>query len=504
MAQEIELKFTIDSVAIAALKEHPLWQRLENRRTERTVSTYFDTPTFALRRQHIALRLRERAGTWLQTVKAPGPPGREHVRGEWECERPGPSFDLDLVTDERMRNLLREAEGAEGFVPAFTTDFERTRGNLVLKKGVVEFALDQGEVYRDELREPLCELELELVAGRSRVLFKLARRLLDTVSLRLEMRSKAERGYALGDDDPRRWSKAPPTALRADMTTADAFLAIARSCLAHLLAHERCALDGREPEGVHQMRVACRRLRSALSFLKKRLPKRARRFARELRWFASELGPARQWDVFLDETLAPLQQARPDDASLGMLAARAEEARDSGYARMREAVLSPRYARLVLDLLGWLEKKEFGKRARRTIGRVGQPVLDKRYEKVRATGTRRHELGDEELHDLRIEVKKLRYAAAFFQDLYPKRDGAEFAKVFKRLQDALGRIQDVADTPALLGTLPSPRNGAEPGSERIAQAKVVVGDHQATARVQALADLGEPLKKLADLKPYWR
>jgi len=149
---------------------------------------------------------------------------------------------------------------------------------------------------------------------------------------------------------------------------------------------------------------------------------------------------------------------------------------------------------MLVDLLGWLEE-DFGERAGRPLGTVAKKVLDKRYRRVLSAGDRRHELTDEELHDLRIEVKKLRYAAAFFQGLYPKRRQARFTAVFKRLQDALGRIQDVADAPTVLGALRR--------SRPVERAKGVVMGHHAAIRAQALADLERPLEELSDLKPYW-
>ena len=122
--------------------------------------------------------------------------------------------------------------------------------------------------------EPLSEIELELKSGEPAAIYDVALRLLDVAPLRLETRSKAERGYALVTPDGGR----PPTVhvkpviLDAVMTVEGMLQSIGRSCLAHLLRNEPAALAD-QPEGIHQMRVAVRRLRSVLSALKEpRIP----------------------------------------------------------------------------------------------------------------------------------------------------------------------------------------------------------------------------------------
>ena len=134
------------------------------------------------------------------------------------------------------------------------------------------------------------------------------------------------------------------------MTAADGFRAIGFSCLHHLAANREAILAG-DPEGVHQMRVASRRLRSAISVFRDALPGAwTGRLAREVRWLTGEMAPAREWDVFLAETLAPLRKTMPDEPALALLAARGAEARERAYERVRAAAEDPRYTRLLLDL----------------------------------------------------------------------------------------------------------------------------------------------------------
>ena len=95
----------------------------------------------------------------------------------------------------------------------------------------------------------------------------------------------------------------------ADKAVEAALERIGRRCLTHLLSNEQAALAG-EPEGIHQMRVAVRRLRSALSALKRPLQKKHYRWAsEELRWLAHTLAPVRNLDIFAACLVHPVTHA---------------------------------------------------------------------------------------------------------------------------------------------------------------------------------------------------
>ena len=87
-----------------------------------------------------------------------------------------------------------------------------------------------------------------------------------------------------------------------------------RNCLSHTVLNEAAALKGEDPEGIHQMRVALRRLRSALGLFRDLMPADQYEFlASEVKWLAGELGNARNWDVFLADLLAPVEEALERD-----------------------------------------------------------------------------------------------------------------------------------------------------------------------------------------------
>jgi hypothetical protein len=147
--------------------------------------------------------------------------------------------------------------------------------------------------------------------------FKLGRQLAKLVRAKLELKSKAERGYDLIEHKPIQAVRVEKIKLRRGTSTADAFRIIARSTLRHITANET-AVQMSDSEGVHQMRVGLRRLRAAISLFSKLFgDKQTERIKSELNWLETgELSPARDLDVYERGTVEPLRRAAP--ATRGM------------------------------------------------------------------------------------------------------------------------------------------------------------------------------------------
>jgi CHAD domain-containing protein len=247
--------------------------------------------------------------------------------------------------------------------------------------------------------------------------------------------------------------KARPADLVAIGSVHDAFKAVLAAGLVHLLANERGLLRGDDPEYLHQARVALRRLRSALDVFSPPLPRRAiAPLARELKWLASRLGPARDWDVFVSEALPPVEAEFGVHGGLEAFAARSRRLQRAVGAGARRAARSSRYRRLTRGLSAWLATEGWRARlshpARAALGRpVGdhaRAVLAARHRKVRKRGRRLGELSARELHRLRIAVKKFRYATDFFSGLYKGKAVRQTLRRLSRLQDILGSMNDAA------------------------------------------------------------
>ncbi|HJU65691.1 MAG TPA: CHAD domain-containing protein, partial [Gemmatimonadaceae bacterium] len=317
----------------------------------------------------------------------------------------------------------------------------------------VEAAIDSGEIKGGGRLEPLNEIELELKTGSAASLFDFALKLLRDVPVAVENRSKAERGFALARGERAAPVKARPATLSTEMTVEEAFKAVIWASLAHLQANERGMVDGADPEYLHQMRVALRRLRSAFSVFSGLFPADTiAPMAAELKWLGSSLGPARDWDVFMTETLPPVHEEFGEHAALTAFADRCAALRRNAARKARRTVASQRYQHLVLTLAGWLTAEQWtahmdeGERARLAapVREFASSVLEERYGRVRKRGRKLAGLSPAELHRLRIAIKKFRYATDFFASLYEGKRARETLKRLSRLQDILGAINDAA------------------------------------------------------------
>jgi len=452
---EIELKLLVPPDVARRLAAHRLLRGRARPARRRLYSIYFDTPALDLWRQGIALRVRREGRRWMQTVKGGGAAhGGLHQRAEAEAEVAGPAPDTSRIRDRELAEAFASPQLRAQLKPVFTTDI--TRSSRVLELGAearVEASVDLGVIRSGDRSEAVSEIELELKSGEPHQLYELALKLADDVPLSIGDRSKAERGYALARGEPEKPVKARPAALDRDMTVIDAFKAVMWANLAHLQANEGGMLGALDPEYLHQMRVALRRLRSALAVFAPLFPGPVISPARtELKWLANGLGPARDWDVLVTEMLPQIAAEFGAHDGLREFSARCEKLRRRANARARRAVHSARYRHLMLWLAAWLAQEGWlariepsGRTALQApVTDFATTVLEHRYGQVRKKGRKLRGLSAIELHRLRIAIKKFRYAADFFARLYDAKAARAALKRLSRLQDILGAMNDAA------------------------------------------------------------
>ena len=330
--------------------------------TKRLENVYYDTEDQRLRARGLAFRVRKDGRRYYQTLKSDDAAGLAAYRGEWQTPLRSREPDLALMPSGAAA-VLNGVVRSDELRAVFTTHVRRLIRRLEAtdrhgRPSLVEAALDLGMIESNGSSLPIAELELELLQGSPEALYALALELDALAPLHVETRSKSARGYALATGAPPAWHKAEALRFRADTTVDDAIPAILRNCVEQWCANEAAAHDGSDPEGVHQMRVAIRRLRSAFSIFKPVLdPAKRAWLSGEAKAIVDHLGPARDWDVFRAELLAPVAKARPDDQALARLAAAAEAARAEGYAKVRAAIEAPAYTSYMLRLRGWIEAR---------------------------------------------------------------------------------------------------------------------------------------------------
>lgn len=520
MATEIELKLEADPRALERLRRHAAVKETKQGRavTRSLTSVYFDTPDHALHAAGASLRVRHIGTRRIQAVKTREaadalPTAGGHLqRGEWEHEITGDTPDPAALGEAGLGRLLDGRPLAETLRPVFATRFQRSAYLLGGDSWEIELTLDTGEVDTGAITAPICEAELELKRGRPADLYRMARRLATDVPVRVALDSKADRGYRLATGAAAEAVKAPPLHLADSMTSAQAFQAIGAGCLRHLLLNEPILRDRRVPEAVHQMRVALRRLRSALSLFKPLVGgPEADAVSAELKWITGELGEARDLDVFIADVLAPVAAASPGDAALAALVEDFAIRRDAAYARALEAAGSPRFTHMVLDVAAWLEAgawltpdDEMARaRLEAPVRGLAAEILSARHAKALKKGRHFARLDAEHRHRVRIGIKKLRYATEFFESLFGAKKAKTFRKALTAVQDSLGRLNDVAVAQGLL------RETAEGGGDtgRAFAAGAVAGWHRAGVdgpKAHALDDATAAWKDFAKVKPFWK
>ncbi len=458
---ETELKLSFPPEAARRIRAHPLLKGRVRPIVRKLFSIYFDTPGLDLWQQSIALRVRRAGGRWLQTVKGGGTaPAGLHEPVEIETEIAGPYPDCARIADDALMRIFAAHEVSAQLKPVFVTEVSRSSRLLELDPGVaVEVSIDRGEIRSGDAAEAVCELELELKSGPARQLYGFALKLLETIPLRVESRSKADRGYTLFRGERPAPAKATTTALAPELTVTVAFKSIAWTTLNHLQANEHGMLEGRDPEYLHQMRVALRRLRSAFSEFAAVLPKATTdSLLAEFKWLAGVLGPARDWDVFVFETLPPMREAFAEHAALKRFSRECARLRRGANRKARRAVASARYQRLVLGFAAWIAAEPWLAEgdetpiatARSPIREFAAAVLERRHARVRKRGRKLRHLSSADLHRLRIAVKKLRYAMDFLATVFAPKRARDMLSHLARLQNILGAMNDAAAVESLV------------------------------------------------------
>lgn len=466
MATEIELKLALAPEDASRLARSPVLSAATRSRprTRSVYSVYYDTPELDLARRGMALRLRKVGRRWIQTLKTAGETGAGlHARGEYEAPAAAQLLNFTALAATPAAELFAAPDFRARLHPAFVTRFRRSARQVEIYPGEeAELAVDRGSIAAGDREVPICEVEIELRQGAPEHLFDFAQLLLKDVDLRLDNVSKAERGYALIAPRAAAPVKAAAPDLDPGMSVPAALGSVVTSCVRHLQANEAGVCTSDDVEYVHQARVAIRRLRSAFSVFRPVVPKaEVAELLADLRGLGNALGGARDWDVFVTETLPATEAAFPNDASLAVLRDCADARRALARAQASAAVAARSYTELLLEVgsqvaaMPW--RQALDDRAREAeamaLPEFAAWVLSRQARRVRRHAKGLASQPPETLHLLRIEIKKLRYAVEFLQSLYPRRAVRHYLGSLAELQEILGRLNDAAVTDRLIASL---------------------------------------------------
>lgn len=503
-SSETELKFQLGQGALDSLSRHPALA-VPGRRS-RLRSVYFDTPEHDLRNSGFSLRVREKDGAFVQTLKSRKGSG-VFDRDEWETGVDGDRPDPAVLAETPAARVLNGS--IDRLTPVFETSVERTVHMWSQGGATIEVALDQGQVIAQDQTAPLQELELELREGAPEALFRLAGELARDAAMTLSFQSKAERGYRLAGHEGAAAILAERAAITGETTAGAAFRQIARDCLTQIAGNAELLRTTRSARLVHQTRVGVRRLRAALSIFRPILDAEGLARAKaESKWLAGELDAARDIDVFADAFFGRPDEGAFEDASLAALHQRLLEAQAQAHEKAACAVQSQRFSALLLDLSGWIEAGAWTQIQDRDVAKVrsapisafGAARLEHLRRSVLKHGRRFKRLDAEGRHALRLKAKKLRYAAEFFAAAFGGSAARRrrFTETAKALQERLGDLNDLAVARDTALKVVGPR-----ASELAFTAGVLVGDRR-KAEAHLLRRAAAAFAALDAAKPFWR
>ena len=477
---ETELKLTLSAKDLPRLLEHELLMVAGKR--QKLWNVYYDTPNLSLMQQGMAVRERKIGRQTLLTVKVAAPSmGGLSQRLEWEAATVPGQFDFQTLIDdpvlaEQMTML------ADQLKPIFTTDFVRRSWEVIFRGARIEIAIDQGRITSQRPdgqldTEIISEVELELLDGSPVTLFALARILSRKVRLHPSDLSKAQRGYQLYLNQPSIPRQATILKVDPKADPLSTFKMICEKCLHHLQMNDGGILQDLDDEYIHQSRVAMRRIRTAIQLFAPILPitfvNQWQPIWREL---AHALGDARNWDVFCVEQL-PLLKAGLKGGLMGALTphpdilvleefaknqrSRAHQAAIDYFGSRQYSIKCISFAEALMRLTSHPVVK--GRQKFISQGQSNVSLDSVQDTKVFANDIlkRQHHRflkrlaipnpNLEQCHELRLSLKKLRYAVEFFVSLYPKKKLKPYTQALSRAQDRLGSMNDLATAEMLLG-----------------------------------------------------
>ncbi len=297
--------------------------------------------------------------------------------------------------------------------------------------------------------------------------------------------------------------KARLARIHKKMSPDDAFRATLSDCLAQMTANAGVLRNGRSVEGLHQLRVSLRRLEVSLKSFGDAFEQP---WLEELRGRAkvlsSRLGPARDLDVFLEELLAAPAKMFSGEDEIEMFAAlraEAEKARDTAWNQASACVTGGDFAVFLDDVAGLAQSRLPLARDNR-LPVMAEKILVRQAARAKKRGraARSHEEGD--LHRLRISLKKLRYSAEFFAPLYKKKKVKRYLGQLRRLQDVLGRLNDIAHARTVIAQL------APSGQKNSGELRFAAGTVQGWYRARQPRLVKKAMKRwdrLRKTEPFW-
>lgn len=401
----------------------------------------------------------------------------EHGESVWQLKLPSDGFRLELeaaggpgALPEELNRLLRAHLRRGGLAPVAELRTRRS-GELVARNGTTaEVTLDEVSIMdAQRVKDEFVEVEIELRSGAPSQLDVLVREL-------------AEAGAQPGAGLPKvfRALELPPDGVFPPATPFEVLRDRLRRQLSEIERYDPGTRLGRDPESLHDMRVAVRRLRALLRAGKKLTATDTSDLAEAFKELGRVLGKVRDLDVLLKHLGEEAETLGTEDARQAeRLLVSLQRERSDRRRKLLEALDSPRYLTLLDDAARTLDTLEPSK-AENSL----DDLVKKAFRKLRgAVASLPDDPTDEELHEIRKAGKRARYAAELAGQ-------KKFVCRAKRLQDVLGSHQDAVVAAHRLRGLAAD----VPAVQALAAGRLI--EHELARRASARASWPKAWKKL--------
>jgi CHAD domain-containing protein len=438
-------------------------------------SIYYDTDNYRLAQAHITLRYRIEAAKGSWQLKLPRDSARLEL--EFSGDRRGPP--------ESLRTLLFAHLRGHPLRPIATLRTRRTGTRIGgTRRPLADVVLDSVDSLEGRrVVDRLHELEVERLAGDEKDLRRIEQVLRAAGAVDGDPRPKVFQLLGLG-------STAAPDPVPPLAQPIEHIKAALRTHVQLLLTHDPGTRLGSDPEELHKMRVATRRLRAYLRAAHSLfVPEWVAQIRTETAWLGSALGPVRDLDVLLAHLREACATLRPSERrACERLLERLEAERTAARAALLQTLESDRYL-LLLERLETAAQEPVVSDTIVSLMDIAGAEFKKLRRAVKVSG---FDASDAKLHEIRIKGKRARYAAELAQTSVGK-PAARFLLHAKAFQDLLGEHHDAAVTEQRLRTL---IRSARNGMAAVALGRLIERQFERRRRVRkALPTVWRKLKK---------
>jgi len=372
-------------------------------------------------------------------------------KGRWERFR---TSAFPTETDDLKADAPPDTAHAQ-LAPKIAVITDRWTARIKYQGASIECVFDfsRPEVFGgpgapDEARS---QIRLRLRKGHQKMLFGFARLLIGEGALRpVAVAHGASENDVLGDANKIRPAQKP--VLSGEETAGEALQKALVLSAHRVTSLSPLIVDARMEAGIHQMRVVLRRIRAVERLYRPYTHnEQMRRLAKAARTAARKMGPARDWDVFLAETLPGITADGYSAQGFGLLKIRAEHHRAEAWDKAVNFVAGRKFRLFMLDLLEAAHlapgKEAAAPAMRQPVRAFSRQALEQHRQAAAMIAKEiiAKEIDPQSLaarHRLRIALKRLRYTAQAYHTLYPKAKRKSYMKAMSNLQTALGGVND--------------------------------------------------------------